>query len=127
MTVGEYSPGYSAIVPAGTAWRNEMPARGLLLLTLYRPTAKAGRVRCPLLVVAARDDSLVPVDAVIRTARKAPQGRLEVLPCNHFQPYVGAWFERNVQLELAFLREHLPAIKPSLPPAPVPSRPVDDR
>jgi pimeloyl-ACP methyl ester carboxylesterase len=67
----------------------------------------AHQIDCPALLVLAEHDSLIPAEAVERTAARIPDCRLERLPCQHFEPYVGEWFERNVALQEDFLRERL--------------------
>ncbi len=99
--------GYKALVPPDSPWKNECPARILLAAPLYRPISYAARVRCPALLVAAEKDSLIPVEAVARTAARMPAATLERVPAGHFDVYVGEWFERVVRLEGDFLARHL--------------------
>lgn len=99
--------GYKALVPPDSPWKNECPARILLAAPLYRPISYADQVRCPVLLVAAEHDSLIPVEAVARTAARMPAATLERLPVGHFDVYVGEWFERVVRLEGDFLARHL--------------------
>lgn len=99
--------GYKALVPPESAWKNECPARILLAAPLYRPISYAAQVRCPALLVAAEKDSLIPVEAVARTAARMPAATLEKVPAGHFDVYVGEWFERVVKIESDFLATHL--------------------
>ena len=50
--------GYQAIM--GPTFRNEMCARGVLRIAFKRPVTFAGRVTCPVLIVAAENDSFGP-------------------------------------------------------------------
>jgi len=84
-----------------------VPARVILLVPWYSPMRYAKRVRCPALVVAAEYDSLIPVKVVVKTASRIEQCELHRLPCNHFQPYVGEFFEKNIAIETEFLVRHL--------------------
>ncbi len=107
MNTPECYPGYMALVPEGTDWKNECPARIGVTLVFYRPTARAGRISCPVLIVAAENDSLIPYPTVIKTAEKIERSRVLSLPVGHFDVYVGDCFERVVAAEYDFLRETL--------------------
>lgn len=107
MTTPEAYPGYLALVPPDSRWQNRTPARIALLLPAYNPIAHAGEVVCPVLVVAGRNDSLIPLEQVRKLAARIPDCQLEELDCNHFEPYQGAWFERNVVLQVEFLKGQL--------------------
>lgn len=99
--------GYTALVPPGIGWRNRVPARVFLTVPAYRPARVAARIAVPVLIVAAANDSLIPVEVVRRTAARIPDCRLEVLRCGHFDVYRGEEFARTVALETAFLAETL--------------------
>lgn len=99
--------GYLALVPEGSRWRNAVPARSILELARYRPASEAGAVRCPLLLLAARDDDLIPLRAVEEVASRAPGARLEVVPGGHFDVYRAPLQERVLEIETRFLVEHL--------------------
>jgi pimeloyl-ACP methyl ester carboxylesterase len=101
--------GFRALVPADTRWRNEVAARVLLGVGAYRPITHARDVACPLLVVAARRDALIPFEAVERLVAAAPRATLEAVDAEHFEVYDGALFERLAPLEARFLAEHLGA------------------
>jgi pimeloyl-ACP methyl ester carboxylesterase len=107
MTTPECYDGYMALVPPGSGWENATPARSALMLSLYNPGSHAAEVRCPTLMVAGRKDSLIPIDAVRKMARRVADCHLEEFDCNHFEPYFGSWFERNVELQTTFLARHL--------------------
>lgn len=99
--------GYFALVPEGSSWRNECPARCLLTASLYRPITAAKKVRCPVLIFAAEKDSLIPLAAVEKTAALMPQATLVNLPIGHFDIYLGEHFEKVVNMQTDFLKEHL--------------------
>src|SRR4051812_11742611 len=50
MTAPDAQPGFEAIVPPGSPWRNEVAARVMLRVATYRPVRSAASVICPLLV-----------------------------------------------------------------------------
>jgi pimeloyl-ACP methyl ester carboxylesterase len=107
MNTPECEPGYRALIPEGSRWENEVPARIILTVGTYRPIRAAWKVRSPALIVLAEKDSLIPAEAVERTAARIPDCRLERLACNHFEPYQGEWFEKNIALQELFLRERV--------------------
>lgn len=95
-------------------WRNEMCARSLFSLIRYRPGRLAGRLRMPLLVCVADDDTAASGQLAVRAAEDAPHGQLRRYPGGHFAAYVGDVFERMVTDEVEFLhRCLLPASLPS--------------
>ena len=99
--------GYRAIVAKDSTWENACPARILLSAPSYRPTKVARRVKCPVLLVAAGQDQLIPLEAVEKEASRIPRCRLITFDCDHFAPYLGEWFERTVAAETEFLTEQL--------------------
>jgi len=109
MNTPDAMPGLTALLPKDTTWKNECPARILLTVTMYRPVRHARRVSCPLLLVAAKKDSLIPVSAVRKTADRAPRAELMELDIGHFEIYAGRAFEKAVKRETEFLAKHLGA------------------
>lgn len=104
--------GFEALVPPGSAWKNECPARIALLVGFYRPMNAARRVACPALLVMAERDLLVDPAAVEKTAARMPAAELARLPVGHFDVYEGSGLEKTLALETAFLRENLSAPGP---------------
>jgi uncharacterized protein len=119
MTTPDAEPGYLAMVPDGSGWRNEAAAGIAVRIGAYRPIRAAGRVRCPLLVCACDRDSITPPGPAVRAAEAAPRGELRRYPLGHFDIYFGAAFERAVSDQITFLTRHLlgsraePAASPS--------------
>ena len=111
MTTPDAEPGYKTIT--GPSWRNEVTARVLLGLALYRPGRQAGELPCPILIQIADRDAVVPVKAAQDAAWRAT-GRAEVrtYPIGHFDIYTGEPFERAVADQLHFLRRHLTVAQP---------------
>jgi uncharacterized protein len=107
MNTPDSRPGYMALVPEGSTWKNECPARAALTLLLYRPTAYAAKVDCPALVVLAEKDTLISPSSVRRAAAKLGNVEVEPFPVGHFDVYVGDWFEKVSELECGFLSRHL--------------------
>jgi len=99
--------GYHSMIPESSNWENKIPAKIFLLIPFYSPLLMARRVKCKSLIIAARYDSLIPVKAVKRTARRIKNSKLVILESNHFQPYFNEMFEKNIKIEIDFLREIL--------------------
>jgi uncharacterized protein len=107
MTRPEAEPGFRAMTPAASGWVNRYAARLGLWVGWYRPFARLGRVRSPVLVVVGERDETTPAKPAIRAARRAPQAELVAYPIGHFEVYRGEWFERAVAVETEFLSRHL--------------------
>ncbi|MBC7230537.1 MAG: alpha/beta fold hydrolase [Actinobacteria bacterium] len=107
MNTPESEPGYMSIVPEGTAWRNECPARAVLELLLYRPVRRTRRVTCPALVILGEKDSLINPRAVERAASRMREVTLVHLPVGHFDVYTGEWFDKVSCMQADFFSRHL--------------------
>jgi pimeloyl-ACP methyl ester carboxylesterase len=107
MNRPDSKPGYLAIVPEESSWRNECPARIVLAASFYRPLSFAGRVTCPAFVLLAEKDTLIPARTVERLAARMPRAELVRVPLGHFDVYVGDAFEETANLEADFLERHL--------------------
>jgi pimeloyl-ACP methyl ester carboxylesterase len=91
----------------GATWRNEIVARFLVQVLLYRPTRHARRLNCPLLVQVADNDLNSPPRAAIRVARKA-RAEVRHYPCDHFDVFtMPRWQHSAIEHQLAFVRRHL--------------------
>jgi pimeloyl-ACP methyl ester carboxylesterase len=107
MNTPDSYPGYMSLVPEGSPWRNECPARIALPILFYRPISYAKRVRCPALLLSAENDSLISSDAVVKTASAMSKSSLVTLPVGHFDVYTGDVFEKVIALESDFLEASL--------------------
>ena len=107
MNSKECYSGYLSIVPEGSDWENKMTSRGFIALAFYSPMKHAKKVKAPVLIIGGKNDSLIPISAVEKTAKKLPNGTLVELDCNHFEPYTGARFEQSIKIQVDFLEKHL--------------------
>ena len=107
MNTPDAMDGFMALVPPDTTWENKAPARIALTLANYRPTRYAPRVGCPVLMVCAEKDTLIPAKAVRKCAARLKYVQLEVLPVGHFEVYVGKLFEKISTLQADFLSRTL--------------------
>ena len=107
MTAAEAEPGFSAIVGDGSRWRNEVAARVMLRIGLWRPVKDAARVACPLLICVCDADQTTPPEPAVQMAQNAPRGEIVRYPIGHFDIYVGEAFERAIEDQVAFLERVL--------------------
>ncbi len=92
--------------PLRGGWENRMAVRGLQNLDDRDPLEDVARVECPILLVGARLDDMIPIERIREAAQRAshPESHLVELDCSHFDPYLGDDFERSVSAQLEFLR-----------------------
>jgi pimeloyl-ACP methyl ester carboxylesterase len=106
MSSEDADAGYRALMPPGAPL--EVAARIALFVPLYRPVTEARRVGCPVLIQVCERDSVAPAGAAEEAARRlGPRAEVIRYPIGHFEPYVGAAFQRSVGDQLEFLRRQL--------------------
>jgi len=99
--------GYLSMVPPGVKLDNRAPAVISLLLPFYRPISRATQIGCPVLMIAAENDSLIRIKDVEKCAAKIPLVKKVSLPVGHFDVYTGEWFTKVSTMEAEFLAEWL--------------------
>jgi uncharacterized protein len=107
VTSDKASASYLEMLPENTEWENKVLSRSFFHVPLYSPRRHARNIRVPVLIIGARDDSVVPASAAKRAADKIPNSRFHLIDGDHFAPYFGDVFEKCVQLQINFLREHV--------------------
>jgi fermentation-respiration switch protein FrsA (DUF1100 family) len=96
------------LVPPGSPWRNEVAARIALKLSRHRPARRAADVACPLLVQVAEGETLLRNRPAFKAAERAPRGELRRYEgADHFDVYLPPVFDRVVEDQIGFLRQHL--------------------
>ncbi|HSR95190.1 MAG TPA: alpha/beta fold hydrolase [Solirubrobacterales bacterium] len=100
------APGFAAITPPGSTWRNEVCARAALAPP-YSLTRKVHRISCPSLYCVFDADDVNPPALARRAAKRVPRGELRVYPGGHFAPFSEVVFDRLVADQVEFLRRHL--------------------
>jgi len=110
LNTPECMPGYLSLEPPGYTRKNFAPARIALTLPFYRPITSAKKISCPVLVIRAEKDTLIPLRAVKKTASLIKNSQLVNLPVGHFEVYTGQWFEKVSQLEAEFLENGVRAL-----------------
>lgn len=107
MNTPESYEGYLKLVPPEDRIEaeNNCPARICLTLPMYRPTAWVKNIQCPVCIIAAEYDSLIPLKAVKKAAFKITHVDFNTLPCGHFDPYTGDMFEKSITIQKRFLQQ----------------------
>ena len=75
MNAPDALPGYEALLPPDTTFRNEVAARVAPTITAYRPGRAAKKINFPILFCVSNTDSVTPPAQTLRYARTAPRGR----------------------------------------------------
>lgn len=96
-------PGFKAITPPDSTWRNAICARAALAPP-YRLERKTHRIETPILYCLTEDDDVNPPDLGKRAAKRAPHGELELYPGGHYDPFQGNTFNRMASDQTSFLR-----------------------
>lgn len=99
--------GFHRIDPQGSTWRNEAAARVALTVSSYRPGRRADQIRCPVLYCVGEDDQITPPGPALAAAARTPRAEVRRYPIDHFDIYVGEWFERAVADQTEFLAREL--------------------
>ncbi|MCZ0862514.1 alpha/beta hydrolase [Methanocorpusculum vombati] len=66
-------------------WTNLFPARSILRVLQFQPQIAVPDVQCPALIIAARDDSIVPYASVQSMAERFPEAELVSYEGDHFE------------------------------------------
>ncbi len=98
---------YHEFVPKDSTWKNEVPARILLMISAYRPIMYARKITCPVLIMYARDDTLCPWKPIERTGSRIQKAEVIGFPVGHFAVYRGELFKQMVMKQAEFLFRHL--------------------
>jgi len=99
-------PGFKAMTPADSSWRNALCARAALAPP-YRLERKIRRIACPILYCIAEDDDVNPPELGKRAAERAPGGELKLYPGGHYDPFHGETLDRMASDQIGFLRRAL--------------------
>lgn len=96
--------GYHSIIPDVVQWNNEVPARIVATIGLYRPTITAHQIHTPTLVVGAKQDSLIPIKATRKLINKIENGQYLEVNCGHFDLFHAPYQNDILQAHQKFLQ-----------------------
>jgi pimeloyl-ACP methyl ester carboxylesterase len=104
MTEPEALSGFAAMVPPESLWRNEIAARVMFRMPLFRPVKIADRLTMPVLFCVCDADVTTPPESTLKAAGRAPRGELRRYPYGHFAIYSDPQVKAD---QVAFLRRVL--------------------
>ena len=107
MNAPDALPGYEALLPPETTFRNEVAARFAPTGMTYRPGRAAKKIKFPILFCVSNTDSVTPPAQTLRYARTAPRGEIKRYDAGHFDFYLGEPFEELVRDQVEFLTRQL--------------------
>jgi uncharacterized protein len=107
MNAPDTLPGYRALLPPDTTFRNEVAARVAPTIATYRPGRAAKKIKFPILFCVSNTDSVTPPAQTLRYARTAPRGEIKRYDAGHFDFYLGEPFEALVRDQVEFLTRQL--------------------
>lgn len=100
--------GYLSIVPQHIERVTDIPARIMFSLARYRPIQEVRKITVPVFLLGATQDQMIPIEATRLCATNlAPFAQYHEFPIEHFDVYHGQWFEKNIQLQINFLHQHI--------------------
>ena len=103
--------GFHSIVNPDYYWSGEVPARVFFNLMRYRPIQFVRKINIPVLFIAAKNDSLIPLASSREAATNiAPFVSYHEWEMKHFDAYHGIWFEKAITTQLEFLHQHIGVI-----------------
>jgi pimeloyl-ACP methyl ester carboxylesterase len=97
--------------PIRGGWENKLLARVFATLGAVTPLDHVAAIRCPVHLVGAEADDLVPRTMIADAFARLPSGdhQLTTYPCRHFDLYLDDVLEQNARVQARFLARHLGA------------------
>ena len=100
--------GYMSIVNPDYFWSGEVPARVFFNLIRYRPIQMVRSINIPVLLIAAKQDSFIPISSSREAATNiAPFVQYHEWNMSHFDIYHGQWLEKAILTQLDFLHQQI--------------------
>jgi uncharacterized protein len=113
MNAPDALPGYQALLPPDTTFRNQVAARVAPTIATYRPGRAAKKIKIPILFCVSNTDTVTPPAQTLRYARTAPRGEIKRYDAGHFDFYLGEPFDELVRDQVEFLTRQLHPAKHS--------------
>lgn len=109
MNASDVLTDFPPLVPPGYEIQGKVPARLITKLPLLRPGSYASDIQSPILFGICGKDTVVPADATLEYAKKAPKGIIKWYgDMGHFEIYYGDAYQKATQDYISFLQEYLP-------------------
>lgn len=103
LSAPDCAAGYSALVPPGSTFANDVAARIALQVPTYRPGRAAADLACPILAHVCDRDSVAPPAVAARVIGANPRAEVVHLDCGHFDLYQDPWVGPVLERQATFL------------------------
>lgn len=100
---------FMSIQKMGPNWRNQLTVESLEKIREFDPANSARLISpTPLLLIAAENDSFIPLDMVKAIYEKASEPKsLSILPIDHFKIYREPWLSKAADEAIAWYKRYL--------------------
>ena len=90
-------------------WRNEITLESLEKIREFDPENLIHMIAPrALLIIAAQDDNLIPIDALNRAFERASEPKeMSIYPIKHFEIYMGEWRIKAINAAIEWYKNHL--------------------
>lgn len=100
--------GYLSIVHPDYYWSGHIPARALWQVIRYRPISQVAAIRCPVLLIAAAEDALIPIHSTRECAQHiSSEVHYHEWNMGHFDIYHAPYLNQAIQTQIAFLDQYI--------------------
>ncbi|MGA2142281.1 MAG: alpha/beta hydrolase [Brevinematales bacterium] len=104
MATVDSKSGYESIVSRSETFINNFCARTMLLMGMHLPVLKAKHIKCPVLLLICKKDSVAPVKSAKLVRKKSPEFvQYKEFDIGHFDIYLGKNSEISIKEQLSFL------------------------
>lgn len=97
--------GYYSLVEENQNWDNQVPARIVLTIPFYRPISVSHKIQTPILMIGAKQDSLIPISSTRKTAQQSKSIRYLEEDCGHFDLFHAPFIDRIQSQHISFLQQ----------------------
>lgn len=104
----DYYVGYLSVVNLDFFWSGKIPARVFFSLLKFRPILQLQNIQVPTLIIAALQDSQIPIETVREAATNlATYVEYHEWDIKHFDIYSEKYFEKVILTQLDFLSKSI--------------------
>ncbi|EJD06525.1 alpha/beta-hydrolase [Fomitiporia mediterranea MF3/22] len=109
LTTPDSVDGFKQIARDKRDYPNRISASSMFELPFYKPSAKASKIACPVLLILAETDELCLLEYSLSVARSSDKFVTERTPGGHFDLYPdGPDHEQSLKAQVAFLQKQVP-------------------
>ncbi len=107
VTVPGALEGWNSVMPKGYVFDNRITAGSGIESLFYDASKYAKKVECPLLVCVSDKENLMDPKIAVKVAKEAKFGKHIHYSADHFEVYHSPIFDKMIQDQISFLREHM--------------------